>query len=503
MAQHGITINPNTGQVSVDFNTVTREDILRANANNDITPEMAQRFLGELRKFTSEKEFESSSGFFDGFRKRFDPTDPRGQSKVFGVPVKTQLFLAGLGIATAGATAGVLAPGGLAVAAPTIAATTAAVGTRVLAPAAAQVTKKRLAVGAAGTITGLGAIAIGRDSGSDAQGTGQLPSDFSGPIPVNAEGLTPEEVLAAGEQARIDAEQEIKDKEAAFLAQGIQTETYEEQVWDNAQNKMVTTTNLLNFTFDREGNKQYLGGVINPLKDKIAQQNALANRESADQGRNQPSALESIQILEALADPFVANKLRFALARGNGTDFLNLGLPDNIVRLFGGSNAEIGNRVRGDDSRGEANLSDAQRQFIGVDSQGNAIPGATRQDGQPAVSLNQAVEGTSGGGAGDNQNINFRPTGSTIDQQGREVPGQSFDGGPGTGTGGLDLASLFALLQQPSTGEGFGPAIQSQLSPGTTRSLSDNQIGALRAAFINSGSTLQQEQRKARRSALA
>ncbi len=513
MPQHppkGMVIGED-GKVEVDFDVITRTDILQANAENLITPAMAQQFLQGLRDHAANIESERTTSIGGQLSKALNPFDKRGVGDFFGIPVKKPLFFAGLGIATAGLS--------LSVAAPTLGATTIPLGPA--APILAGVggaarslastiggalTKKNLAIAGVGTVTALGANAIFGGDGDPSQAQfPQNPQDgtFGPPPPPPGEAEDP--TTAAFEAGRIAREEAIA-KQEEFANQGIQTETYEKQVWDELNQEWVTTQVVVPFTVNAEGVKTF-GQSFNPLETKIAQQNSIAQAEKREKkDGQQTSALEQIQILEMLSDPFVANKLRFALARGEGQKFLDLGLPPEIIALFGGSNAELGNRVDG--TGNEANLSQGQRNKLGVDIEGNAIPGATSITGQPAqdvtssnlfpgspsTALRDALTGSI-----DQKGSPVPGDGKVIDQRGFPVPGPIS----GTGQTGSVTSNLFAMLNQPQTGENFGPALQGQLSPGSVRGLSDNQIGALRAAFVNSGSTLQEEQRKARRSSLA
>ena len=187
-----------------------------------------------------------------------------------------------------------------------------------------------------------------------------------------------------------------------------------------------------------------------------------------------------------MADPRTANLLRISSARAGGSPTVQgLRLPEQIGALFG--------------------LEPGQELPSGVQGEGvaSSLDTATRPKNRFEVIGDQIAEARA---KGDLNEVKF-----LRDQQIRLFPGGPPPGTPlsseptatptaAPGSAGGILGSIGQILNQASSFQ--SPQLQSQLTPGTARNFSPEELGAAQAAFIGSGTSLEEQQRKARGSAL-
>ncbi len=175
------------------------------------------------------------------------------------------------------------------------------------------------------------------------------------------------------------------------------------------------------------------------------QQNALA------------SLPELTQFFAMLADPKTANLLRIASARAQGLPTVpGLNLPGQLGAIFGLE-------------------------------EGQAFPSGVEGDAQGTI---QGPVSPLGGGG---RELALRKT-STLSG----LPSTEREAAAG-GTGGF-LGILNTLLG--AQGGISGPPLQAQITPGSLQAFGPEVIGALQAGLVGSGTTLQEQRRQARRSAL-
>ncbi len=258
------------------------------------------------------------------------------------------------------------------------------------------------------------------------------------------------------------------------------------ELFDTVDQFLIPTTTIAGqITDSPDGGASFLG---NPLLDQAQfqfeqqQRNDDLAREAAataDTGPGDRTA-ENVAITELLLDPRSRNLIKILQARDRGDRFVqDFNLPPEVLQLFGGSSPELGLRVSGAGT--EPNLSPGQRELLGIDIGGQPLT----QRGQQTI-IDQSGQIQQGSRVGESIGTDFADVVSRDENQSE---------------GGF-LQKLFAALPAFDNNIGFGPALQNQLTPGTARGFNADELGALQAAFINSGTTLGEQQRLARRSAL-
>ena len=248
--------------------------------------------------------------------------------------------------------------------------------------------------------------------------------------------------------------------------------------------------------------------IGNPLLDQATQQfqrqeqlrQEGLRRSEADRNRSDSREVQSKQdrlaLFEILGTPTGRNIVRILQASTEGKEFVEgLNLPPEVFSVFGIEPGDPGLRTVGKNRPGQLQTSGAFNEALG--------PGVNQE-----IPATGGTLGSPGGstGAGDNRNLGFRPqSGDRIDP-GQALVKRSRDA---TGIVGPEpteplsfLDQLFAGVAGADSTFGFGPQLQGRLAPGTTRGFSDEELGALEAAYINSGSSLSEAQRLGRFGAL-
>ena len=268
------------------------------------------------------------------------------------------------------------------------------------------------------------------------------------------------------------------------------------------QYQIPTITDSKGNTTDLPGGTPAFAG--NPLLDQVNQQfqqqellrQEGLRRSDADRNRSDSREVQSKQdrlaLFEILGTPTGRNIVRILQASTEGKEFVEgLNLPPEVFSVFGIEPGDPGLRTVGKNRPGQLQTSGAFNEALG-----------------PSVNQEINVAGRSGvsTGPGDNRTLASRSTPSGRVDPGQALVPQSRDAtgivGPGPTEPLSFLDQLFAGVAGADSTFGFGPQLQGRLAPGTTRGFSDEELGALEAAYINSGSSLSEAQRLGRFGAL-
>ena len=480
----GITVSGDK-EVEINFRDVTREGIFKLQQAGVLDAQQTVDLLAKAREVQASPESVGGK-LVSAARAAFDPTDPRGVINIGPIPVKAGLAAAGLGLAL---------PGAAVTAAPGLAVSTAAGGvlpTAAVSTAAGAVTgiAGRVASGAArltgarprsiprlAATAGLGA-AVGLPTAAALTGGDAIPE-----LPASGPAEGPQQESAGARAAREALEAGANPDEAAEVAKqntGVDVRFITRKVtrFNPATGQIEEVDAIIPITsetiLDDAGNPQTIEKAGAPFFPQLAQaqfnleqteQNrfatleaerfeigqAILDREAAS--RDRAGFLQSIpsitEFFSMLADPRTANLLRISAARAGGQESVSgLQLPEQLGALFG--------------------LQPGQSLPSGVQGGREVAPDFSAIDSVPNL-------GAVGG-----------------------VPVQRQDSSQDR-LGGL-LGSIGRILGEASSFQ--TPQLQSQLTPGTARSFSPEELGAAQAAFISSGTSLEEQQRIARRSAL-
>ena len=179
-----------------------------------------------------------------------------------------------------------------------------------------------------------------------------------------------------------------------------------------------------------------------------------------------------------------------------GKEFIDgLNLPPEVFSIFGIEEGDPGLRTVGKNRPDKLQSAGALQAALGPGVNQELVATGS-QLGTPGVS----------NGPGDNRNISFQPSSTTRVDPSQALVRQERDTtgivGPGPTEPLSFLDQLFAGVAGTDSTFGFGPELQGRLTPGTTRGFSNEELGALEAAYINSGSSLSEAQRLGRFGAL-
>ncbi len=475
MAEHpslpaGVTFTDDN-EIEIDFKVVNREGILQLRASGLISAEKAVEWLSRQREAAA-KPSSFGGKLLDTFRAAFDPTDPRGVRRIgigpVQVPVKTGLFAAGispLAVTTAAA---------VPTAATTVTAATAArEALRGVAGPIVQRPLRSLGVAALGTAGVLGAGAILRE---DEPGTAPPPVEgepgFIGPSQA-----TPEEIGAGARAAQEALDAAGGDPEGAntiLEAQGSSTRIAKTREMRFIPGRGIVevdvfTPFLSETVLDALGNPVQIETPgesfvpeLNEARFNEQERIRQENLRSEQQGGFLRSLPALTEFFTLLADPKTANLLRIASARAQGQPTVpGLQLPAQLGAIFGLEGGEaFPSGVTGGVQGGAQGVITGQVSPLGGGGRELAAKRATTIGALPPAQREAAA-----GGAGGFLNIINTLLGAS--------------------GGGIE-----------------GPPLSAQITPGSLQGFDPEVIGALQAGLIGSGTTLAEQQRQARRSAL-
>ncbi len=453
----GITIGEG-GAIEINFRVADRDGILQLRRSGLISAEQAQEWLQKQREVAA-KPTSFGGKVLDTIRAAFDPTDPRGVRKVGPIPVKTGLFAAGI------TPLAVTAAAALPTAATTIgAAAGAREALRGVAGPVARRPLRSVGVAALGAGAALGTGAILR---SDEPGTAPPPEAAPEEEPSGVEAA----IAGLLEQTGGDVDTANKVLEERGSSTRLQKSRELRFIPGRGVVEVDVFTPFLQETvLDAEGNPVQIEtpgeSFVPELNEARFNQQERIRREGL-RAEQQQSALASLpaltQFFSMLADPRTANLLRIASARAQGLPTVpGFNLPDQLGAIFG--------------------LQEGQAFPSGIT--GQAPPGVEDTQGV----IRGDISPLGGGG----RELASKRTNVIAGLPSSER--EAAAGGPGGFLGILDT-----LLGAG----GFSPiGLQSQITPGSLQSFGPDVIGALEAGLIGSGTSLQEQRRQARRSAL-
>ncbi len=468
----GVTVSGDN-EIEIDFRQVTREGLLQLNQAGVLEPQQTTDLLAKAREVQARPE--SIGGkLVSAARAAFDPTDPRGVINIGPVPVKAGLAAAGLSLAL---------PGAAVTAAPGLAVPTSAGG---VLPSAVPATATALTgaagrvAGTAGRLTGINPRSIPRLLATGAVGAGAglaVSGALSG-------GGPPDEVEDVIPEAQGESEAERVAREA--LEAGA---TPDEA---SAEAKRITGVDVKYITrkvkrFNPStGRIEEIDSIIPIITD--TQIDPITGQPVTTQSAGAPFfpqlAQSKFQLEQTEQERKVAlEEERFGIgqeekARKIALEAERFGIGQERL------DQETLSRERSDLLRSLPQLTQFFSMLADPRTANLLRITAARAGGQETV-----------GGLGLPEQL-----GALFGlEPGQELP-SGVQGREAGGPAGGFLGSIGKILGEAS---GFQtPQLQSQLTPGTARGFSQEELGAAQAALIGSGTTLEEQQRIARRSAL-
>ncbi|KKN77069.1 hypothetical protein LCGC14_0364080 [marine sediment metagenome] len=494
----GVTLSGDN-EIEINFRDISRDGIFELRTAGLINKEQTFEFL-ERRDQTISRPESIGGRLLDTFRAAFDPTDPRGTIDIGPVPVKTGLVAAGAGIAApAAATAGagtfptVAAAGGSAGVRAAGGALTGAAG-RLAAGARRVVGRRPTNVGTA-ALLGTGIAGAGLAAGGAI--SEDTPPDITqlGPesIPVSQGGTALEAletsssidpikalvdaILDSGGTPK-DAEEEVR----TATGQTIRIETVKVRRFNPLTGKIEDFDQHVTFITERIPDPNNIGQFITVERDvssvipRLNQAQFELEQSQVTEQRQRETTTEATE--RSRQQNIRSGQARVAQEREERRQF-------EATRTF-----EEGQRQFA--SQQQSQLLQLLPQLLSNPRSFNLL----RLLGGKALNLPGQLGALFGLEPG--QGFSLGDSG----QPGAITGGQGAPLGPG-GPAEAELTGTPRSITGEASGfSGDVPTLLGQITPGTFRQFSPEQRGVGEAVLIASGTTLEEEQRKARQSQL-
>lgn len=461
----GVTITRHPvgdNEVEIDFKTVTREGILRLNTAGVLEPEQTVDFLARAREAQVRP---SGGGFLDKIRAIFDPTDPRGTFNIGPVTIKPGTIAAGV------------APLVAAVGGPALAGTALATGARAAIPAVARAVPAPVARAASTALAPVGRAITGAGSRL-AQLTGVSPRSIPRLLATGAVGggtaLAVSGALSDGGPDQPPVAPSQQPPEGSSPEGPSPAAQLVEQIQSDILTRGGTPDDVTEAAKGLGVDVQYITRKVqrfNPATGRIEEVDSIIPIISDTQINPITGQPETVQSAGAPFFPELA-QAQFQLEQ------------TEAERQFGLQEQRLAAQERTDLLQALPSLTQFFSLLADPKTANLLRIASARAGGQDKVGGLQLPQ----------------QLGALFGLEPGQALPSGVQGGEASGQAGGFLGSIGQILGEAS---GFQvPELRSQLTPGTARGFSPEELGAAQAAFIGSGTTLEEQQRIARKSAL-